>query len=206
MFIPCYEKMKTNKSFETMQKLNFIISLCLSCYLIISSIPEAKAQKGLFVKFSVGPGYTTEYSNLNKSLFSIVTINHTIGWGITDDFAVQAGKFGGLNKGQTGDYNYINLDAFGIGFSYSLPMDIKISVLGAYSKVSFAKEWTEPFGSDGGNGLGINMSIDKEWFVAKRWGIRAGPQVFWINTTETSYNFLSVSLNGTVVFYLKPVR
>lgn len=85
-------------------------------------------------------------------------------------------------------------------------MDIKISVLGAYSKVSFAKEWTEPFGSDGGNGLGINMSIDKEWFVAKRWGFRLGPQLFWINTAETGYKFFTISLNSTLVFYLKPVR
>lgn len=92
-----------------MQKLNFFISLGLSCYLMTLSVPEAKAQKGLFVKFSVGPGYTTEYSNLNKSLYSIVTINHTVGWGITDDFAVQAGKFGGLNKLQLGEYNYLNL-------------------------------------------------------------------------------------------------
>lgn len=189
-----------------MQKLNFFISLGLSCYLMILSVPEAKAQKGLFVKFSVGPGYTTEYSNLNKSLYSIVTINHTFGWGITDDFAVQAGKFGGLNKLQLGEYNYLNLDAFGLGFSYRIPMDIKISVLGAYSKVSFAKEWTEPFGSDGGNGLGINMSIDKEWFVAKRWGFRLGPQLFWINTAETGYKFFTISLNSTLVFYLKPVR
>ncbi|MBT3382557.1 MAG: hypothetical protein HN778_07835 [Prolixibacteraceae bacterium] len=164
------------------------------------------AQKGLSLKFSLGPGYTTEYSNINGSGFSIATKNHAIGWGITDKFAVQIGEFGGLNKQKVGEYNYINLDAFGLGFSYRTPIDFKISVLGAYSKVSFAKEWSEANGDDGGNGYGINMSIDKEWFIAKRWGIRLGPQVFWLKTTETDYKFFNVSLNGSVVFYLTPVR
>ena len=164
------------------------------------------AQKGLFIKFSLGPGYTTEYSNINGSGFSIATKNHAIGWGITDKFALQIGEFGGLIKQEVGDYNYINLDAYGMGFSYRTPIDLKISVLGAYSKVSFAKKWSESTGDDGGNGYGFNMSIDKEWFIAKRWGIRLGPQLFWMKTMETDYKFFNVSLNGSVVFYLTPVR
>ena len=105
----------------------------------MSVVTSVSAQKGLFIKFSLGPGYTTEYSNINNSGFSIATKNHAIGWGITDKFAVQFGEFGGLSKQKVGEYNYINLDAFGLGFSYRTPVDIKISVLGAYSMVSFAK-------------------------------------------------------------------
>lgn len=78
--------------------------------------------------------------------------------------------------------------------------------MGGYSKVSFAEKWSEAFGGDGGKGYGINMSIDKEWLLAKRWGIRLGPQVSWLKTRETDYKFVNVSLNGSVVFYLKPVR
>jgi len=173
-------------------------------YILFFSAANVNAQKGLFIKLSLGPGYTTEYSGINSSGFTI-TKNHAIGWGITDNFALQIGEFGGLVWQEVGDYNYINLDAFGLGFSYRTPMDIKISVLGAYSKVSFAYDWWESGGDDGGNGIGINMSIDKEWFIAKRWGFRVGPQLFWLNTKETGYNFFNVSLNGSVAFYLTPV-
>ena len=181
-------------------------NLFITVVFIMSFGSSLFAQKGLFIKFSLGSGYTNEYSTINSSGFSIATKNHAIGWGITDKFAVQIGEFGGLNKQKVGDYNFINLDAFGLGFSYRTPIDIKISVLGAYSKVSFAEKWSEASGDDGGNGYGLNMSIDKEWFLAKRWGIRVGPQIFWLKTMETDYTFFNVSLNGSVVFYLKPVR
>lgn len=164
------------------------------------------AQKGFFAKISVGPGFTTEFSGLNKSGFSMVTKNHALGYGITDKFAIQIGEFGGLNKMKVGDYNYINLDVFGVGFSYLTPIDLKVSVMGGYSKVSFAKEWSESFGEKGGNGYGVNMSIDKEWFLAKRWAVRAGPQLFWLKTTDTGYNFFNVSINGSLSFYLTPVK
>jgi len=180
-------------------------TIILYCFLFLS-VSNVNAQKGLFAKFSIGPGFTTEYSNINSNGFSVVTKNHAIGWGITDKFAIQIGEFGGLNKQKFGDYNYINLDAFGLGFSYRTPVDIKISVLAAYSMVSLAKEWSQSFGDDGGNGFGLNMSIDKEWFVAKRWGIRLGPQFYWLKTIDTDYKFFNVSINGSLVFYLTPVR
>ena len=175
-------------------------------FFITSQIAMLDAQEGLFVKFSLGTGYTNEYSIINGSGLSLATKNHAVGWGISDKFAVQIGEFGGLNKLKVGEYNYINLDAFGLGFSYLTPIDIKISALGAHGKVSFAKEWSEAFGDDAGSGYGINISIDKEWFAAKRWGLRIGPQLFWLKTIETDYTFLNVSINGSVVFYLTPVR
>jgi hypothetical protein len=188
------------------ENVNICGKLILSVCYIFFSLSHVNAQKGLFVKFSVGPGFTTEYSNINSGGLSLVTKNHAIGWGITDKFAVQIGEFGGLNKQKVGDYDYINLDAFGLGFCYKTPINLKISVLGAYSKVSFAKKWSEPDGDDGGNGVGINMSVDKEWFIAKRWGIRLGPQLFWLKTSNTDYKFFNVSINGSLVFYLTPVR
>lgn len=180
--------------------------LIITVLLIMSVGSNIFAQKGLFIKFSLGSGFTTEYSNINGSGFSVATKNHAIGWGITDKFALQIGEFGGLNKQKFGDYNYINLDAFGLGFSYRTPIGVKISVLGAYSKVSFAKKWSEAFGDNGGNGYGINMSIDKEWLLSKRWGVRVGPQLFWLRTIETDYKFFNVSINGSVVFYFTPIR
>lgn len=172
----------------------------------MATVTEVSAQKGLHFKFSIGPGYTSEYSELNESGLSIVTKNHAIGWGITNNFAVLAGEFGGLTKLRVNDYEYINLDAFGLGFSYRMPNNINISALGAYSKVSLAKEWSQSFGDDGGRGYGINMSIDKEWFIAKKWGVRVGPQVFWLKTTDTNYQFFNLSMNGSVVYYLSPIK
>ena len=195
--------LKTQKELKEVTICNKLVLLI--CFIFFSTT-YVNAQKGFFIKFSLGPGYTTEYSNINGSGFAIATKNHAVGWGITDKFAVQIGEFGGLIKQKVGEYNYINLDAFGLGFSYRTPIDIKISVLGAYSKVSFAEKWSQAFGDDGGNGYGINMSIDKEWFIAKRWGIGLGPQVFWLKTKETDYKFFNVSLNGSVVFYLTSVR
>lgn len=189
------------KGNKTMQYKVFF----LFCMFLIST-NSVKAQKGFFLKFSLGPGYTTEYSSINKSGLSIATKNHAIGWGITDKFAIQIGEFGSLVKQNVVDYNYINLDAFGLGFSYNTPIDIKVSVLGAYSKVSFAHKWTDPSGDDGGNGIGINMSVDKEWFIAKRWGLRVGPQAYWLITKKTDYKFFTVSINGSVVFYFTSVQ
>ena len=180
--------------------------LILLFVFLLFTLSHVNAQKGLFVKFSVGPGITTEYSNINKTGFSIVTKNHSVGWGITDNFAVQIGEFGGLNKLKVGTHEYINLDAYGLGFCYKTPVGLKVSILGAYSKVSLAHKWSEAEGDDGGNGIGFNMSIDKEWFIAKRWGFRLGPQLFWLKTSKTDYRFFNVSLNGSLVFYLKPVR
>jgi hypothetical protein len=194
------------KMLRMKEKLKICGKLILLHCFIFLSLSQVNAQKGLFGKISVGPGFTTEYSNINSNGLSIVTKNHAIGWGITDKFAVQIGEFGGLNKQKVGDYDYINLDAFGLGFCYTTPIGLKISVLGAYSKVSFAKKWSEPEGDDVGNGVGINMSVDKEWFIAKRWGIRLGPQLFWLKTSKTDYKFFNVSLNGSLVFYLTPVR
>ena len=167
---------------------------------------NTNAQKGLFIKFSLGTGFTTEYASINSNSLSIAMKNHAIGWGITDKFALHGGEFGGLIKQKVGDYNYINLDAFGLGFSYMTPINIRLSFLGAYGKASFAKKWTEASGDDGGKGYGINMSIDKEWFIAKRWGVRLGPHLFWFKTKETNYAFFNVSLNGSIVFYLTPVK
>lgn len=199
----CRQIAKTQKELKEVTICHKFV--LLFCFLFFSTT-YVNAQKGLFIKFSLGSGFTTEYSSINGSGFSVATKNHAIGWGITDKFALQIGEFGGLNKQKFGDYNYINLDAFGLGFSYRTPIGVKISVLGAYSKVSFAKKWSEAFGDDGGNGYGINMSIDKEWLLSKRWGVRVGPQLFWLRTIETDYKFFNVSINGSVVFYFTPIR
>jgi len=181
------------------------ISIVIICFMFFSAT-STKAQKGLFGKFSLGVGYSTEVSSIKKSGLNLISKNHAIGWGITDKFAVKIGEFGGLFKVNTGKYNFINLDAYGVGASYKLPFDIKISSLLAYGTVSFAKKWYTPTGDKGGQGYGANLSIEKEWFIARHWGVRVGPQFFWIKTVDTGYNFFNASINASIVFYLTPLK
>ncbi|MBU4444817.1 hypothetical protein KJ656_07015 [bacterium] len=195
--------LKTQKELKEVTICNKLVLLI--CFIFFSTT-YVNAQKGFFVKFSLGPGYTTENSNINESGLSIGTKNHAIGWGFNDKYALYIGEFGGLNKIAVGEYNYINLDVVGLGFTYRSPNNIKLSVSGAYGRVSFARDWKEPMGDKKGNGYGINMSLDKEWFIAKRWGIAIGPQAYLIKTQEPDYQFMNISFNCSVSFYLKPIR
>lgn len=174
------------------------------CVLILLS-GYAKAQKGPFIKVSIGSGFTTEFTGINNYGHSMVNKNHAVGWGITDDFALQIGEFGSLNKIKTEDDNYINTDAFGVGFSYRISSGIKISSLLAYSLTSFEKKWWETEGEVRGKGFGINMSIDKEWLISQRWSFHLGPQIYWIKTKDLDYEFFNISLNASIVFHLNPL-
>ncbi len=167
---------------------------------------ESHAQKGLFVKISMGSGYIKEYTSLKKVGWSVVAKNHAIGYGITDKFALQVGELGGLVKIKTKEYDFVNINGFGVGFNYRIRKDVNLSVLGASGSVAFAKKWTDPSGDSAGKGYGFNMSLDKEWFLGKRWGLRLGPHLFWFKTTDTHYRFFNASLNGSVVFYLTPFQ
>lgn len=175
-------------------------------FIIFISTACLHAHDGLFVKFSLGPGYTLENSSINESGFTIATKNHSIGWGFNKKYALYLGEFGGLIKLKVGDYNFINLDAFGLGFTFNTPFNIHVSLSGAYGKVSFARKWYEPEGDDGGNGYALNINAEKEWLLAKRWGFRIGPQAFFLKTTKTDYRFMNISLNCSIVFYFTPVR
>ncbi len=175
-------------------------------FMIILSTFIAKAQKGLHVKLSLGTGFTTEYSGINKLGLSIVTKNHTVGWGITENFGLHIGELGSLNKIETEGYQYINTDGFGVGFSCRIAMGVKISTLIAYSKVSYEEKWWTTDGEVRGKGIGANLSLDKEWFVAKRWGVRLGPHVYWVKTHDAEYEFFNISINGSIVFYLNPEK
>lgn len=172
--------------------------------LILLSTTLVVAQKGLFLRFSLGPGFTTETSSINNSGLAIAAKNHAIGWGINEKFTIYIGEFGSLNKISTGTYNYINTDAFGLGLAYRTPQNFKFSLAGGYSWVSLSTSWKEQ-GDWSGEGYGINMSVFKEWYFAKRFGFGVGPQAYLIRTTDMEYLFLNFSLNFSLSFYLTPV-
>lgn len=179
-----------------------LIAFCVICI----SATYVEAHEGLFVKMSVGPGLMLENSRINGSGFTMVTKNHAIGWGFNEKYALFIGEFGGLINKKVGEYNFINLDAFGVGLSYSTPFNVRVSVMGAYGKVSLAHNWWEATGDNDGNGFGINFSVEKEWILAERWGVGIGPQVFYLKTMETDYQFINFSINFMGTFYLTPVH
>ncbi len=176
--------------------------------LFFISIISVEAHDGLFLKFSPGFGYVNEYSSDDESGFSTPTKNHGLGWGFNDRYAVFIADFGSLiqlNK-KSGDYNYINLDAYGLGLTYFTPARINISVAAAYGLVSFAHNWWEATGDDKGDGYAINLNLDKEWVVSKRLCVGLGPQIFFLKTLPpSSYSFLNVSMNFFAVFYFNPI-
>ena len=175
------------------------------CIIFISTI-ITEAHEGIFLKFSIGPGFMTEVSSINGSGLIIGAKNHAIGWCVNEKLALFIGEFGGLIKEKVGEYNYINLDAFGPGFTYYALSNIQVSVSGGYSQAAFAQEWTEATGDVKGKGYGINMSVEKEWMASKRVGLGTGAQAFYIKTQNTDFEFINFSLKGMVTFYLTPVR
>ena len=165
------------------------------------SMSSLEAKETFYIKASLGTGISSEYEKLKTSSTALVMKNHSIAWYISDNLALKVGEFGGLLKQKTGKYNYINLDAFGVGFSYTTTQKIKISFLGAYSKVSLAKKWSEALGDDAGEGYGLNMNIDKEWSIGKQWAVQLGPQFFVMKVNHKDYLFSNVSLQGSLIYY-----
>ena len=143
-----------------------------------------------------------EYSaNIGTGL-TLVTKNHAIGWGFNDSYALYVNEFGGLIKKGVDEYNYINLDAYGLGFSYGTPANIIFSLSGGYGMVSFAHKWSEPEGDLRGEGYAVRLGLEKKWIVSKRWNLGLGPQIIFLKTTNDNYEFINVSLNFFLEFHL----
>ena len=179
--------------------------LLVFCIILISAT-SVKAHEGIFLKFSIGPGFMTGFSNIKGSGYAIGTKNHAIGWAFNDKYALSVTEFGSFVKKKVGEYNYINLDAFGLGFTYYTPLDINLFVSGGYSQAAFARDWHEATGDVKGKGYGINMSLEKEWMVSKRVGIGTGAQAFYIKTNNSKYDFMNFSVNFIAHFYFTPIR
>ena len=181
-------------------------SLLLSFFVFFISAIHVEAHDGLFIRFSIGPGYYTEQSSLNESGFATPAKNHAIGWGFHQKFALQISDFGGLIKNAVGEYNYINLDALGLGLTYYMPFNTSVTLSGAQGKVTFARNWWENTNDGKETGYAINISLDKEWLIAKRWGVGIGSHGFLFKTNKIEYEFIQFGINGTITHYFTPVR
>ena len=170
------------------------------------SVTCAGAHDGFFIRFSIGPGFYTEKSVLNESGFTTPAKNHAIGWGFLKKFAVQISDFGGLIKNEVGEYDYINLDALGLGLTYYMPYNTSVTLSYGQGKVTFARHWWEITDDGEESGYAVNLSLDKEWIIAKRWGAGVGMHGFLFKTGDIDYKFLQFGINGIVTFYFSPVR
>ncbi len=120
------------------------------------------AHDGLYIRFSLGTGYYAERSVLHESGFTTPAKNHALGWGFLDKFAVQISDFGGLIRNEVGDYNYINLDALGLGLVYNMPYHTYFTVSGGAGTVAFAEDWWEPTGQGKEKGMALNLTLGRE--------------------------------------------
>jgi hypothetical protein len=174
--------------------------------LFLISASFAEPRDGFFIRFSVGSGYHTERSSLNENGFTTPAKNHAIGWGFHKKYALQISDFGGLIKNKVGEYDYINLDALGLGLTYYLPFNSYLTLSGGYGKVTFAHNWWEITNDGKETGYAINMSLDKEWLIANRWGVGVGAQGFFFKTKEIEYEFVHLGINCIVSYYFTPLR
>lgn len=56
------------------------------------------------------------------------------------------------------------------------------------------------------SGVAINLSLDKEWLIAKRWGAGIGAHGFIFKTSKIEYEFIQFGINGIITFNFTPVR
>lgn len=175
--------------------------LLLSCFLILSTT-TILAQKGPFLRISLGPGIMKEFNEINESGLSIVSKNHAIGWGFKDKYAISYSEFGSLIRKDIGDkYQYINLDAYGLGFAYRTPGNINFHISGAYGTVHFSDSWKKQ-GDFVEDGYAVALGIDKKWLLSKRIDLGVGPHTFLLKTKN--YTFSTISINFRLDIYLFP--
>jgi len=176
----------------------------LTC--ILFAIPtHADTNNGLFLKFCLGPGITYESSSVHDAGLVLAGKNHAIGWAFKDKYAIYYNEFGGLIRKTVDGYNYINTDAYGLGFSYKTSFHLLMSFSVAYSTVHFDHKWylanTE---KTRGAGYGCNLGLGKDFKLSKRFFLGPDIHLVFIETRNSNFRFLGVNINCALKFYLTP--
>ncbi len=110
-------------------------------FVILIFTGYSEAHEGIFLRFSVGSGFYVEQSSLNQSGIPTPAKNHALGWGFNEKFSIQISDFGGLPKNKAGEYDYINLDALGLGLTYYMPHITSVTLSSGQGKVTLARNW-----------------------------------------------------------------
>lgn len=176
----------------------------LAVFFFLVAPTSVAAQKGLFVRFAVGPGVSVGTASIKGTSPVLVTKDHALGYGITDRFAVQVADFGGLIRKKVADHDYINLDGLGLGCTVSLPGGTLVSLSAGRGQVTFAHRWWEATGDGKDEGVAITASVRREWLIARRWALGVGAPASFVRTSGDDYTFFNVGIVGSLSFYLTP--
>ena len=171
--------------------------------LMLLAPSSAVAEKGLFLRLGLGPGVTVGSTSPNVAP-ALAGKDHAIGYGFTETLAVQVTDFGALVRRKVGEYDYMNLDGFGLGCTVFLPRGTLVSASAGYGQVTFAGNWWEPTGANKDVGLAVNASLKREWFFTRRVALAVGAQASFFRTFGERYTLFNLSLVGSMAFYLTP--
>jgi hypothetical protein len=198
--IPCATVVETTDVGKVVL-LNKLIIVLISSFILLSSI-NVKAQEGPFLKFSLGPGVLYEHSTINESGFTYAAKNHAIGWGFNHKYAVYFSEFGAsTRKNIEAKFQFINLDAYGLGFSCNTENNISFHAAGGYGTVHFSDCWKKQ-GDFIQDGYAMAIGVDKKWGLSKRIYLGVGPLLCFFKTTN--YSFTNFSVNCSLNFFLFP--
>jgi len=198
------ERKPTLKLLRKLKKVIMCYKLVLVFNFIFFSSINVNAQKGPFLRFSLGPGFLNEYSTINKSGFTYVAKNHAVGWRFNDKYTVYYSEFGAFTRKDIGEkYKFINLDAYGLGLAYNAKNNISFHASSGYGTVHFSDSWKKQ-GDFIQDGYAIAFGVDKKWGLSKRIDLGVGPLLSFFKTTN--YTFTNFSLNFWLDFYLFPQR
>lgn len=176
----------------------------LPCMLFIITT-YAETNNGLFLKFSLGPGILYESSSIHGAGLVLAGKNHAIGWAFKDNYAIYYSEFGGLIRKTVDGYNYINIDAYGLGFSYKTSFNLLMSFSVAYSTVHLDPKWyVANTGKTRGAGYGCNLGLEKDFKLSKRFYLGPGVHVFLIKTENSDFSFIGTNINCALKFFLTP--
>jgi hypothetical protein len=188
------------KPSKQLKEVTLLHKFVLLCFFISLSFAYINAQTGAFLRFSLGPGFTNEYSTINDPGFIIAAKNHAIGWGFKDRYAVYFSEFGAFIREDIGEeYQFINLDAYGLGFAYRTQSNISYYISGAYGTVHFSDNWKKQ-GDYIEDGYALAFGADKKWILSKRFDLGVGPLLSFFKTNN--YTFTNLSINFWLDFYL----
>ena len=177
--------------------------LLLTCFLSII-IANVNAQEGPFLRISLGPGILTEYNSINESGFTYAAKNHAIGWGFNDKYAVYFSEFGASTKIDLGEeYQFLNLDAYGLGLAYNLENNISFHAQGGYGTVHFSDSWKNQ-GNFMEDGYAIALGVNKKWGLSKRTDLGVGPLISFFKTENYTFTNLSINLWLDIFLFKQP--
>lgn len=146
-----------------------------------------------------------EHSVLDASGLTTPAKNHALGWGITKKLGLRISDFGGLIKQKVGDWDFMNLDALGLGLSYYLRPDTYLCLSGGYGKVTLAHDWTEITNDGRQEQFALSLTLIREWLLSRRWSLGIGAQGFYFKTRNIEHAFTHLGLTGAISHYFKPV-